>query len=166
MIRKARAKDIDKILDITKACAKHMINQNIYQWNEHYPNKNAFLNDLDRDELFVLEENNNVIGSLVISTLMDREYETINWLTPNTNSIYIHRLSVHPLFQNRGFAHKLMDFAEQFAIKNKHVSVRLDTFSKNQKNQHFYKKRGYQKLADIYFSKQSEHPFNCYELVL
>ncbi|MGM0391936.1 MAG: GNAT family N-acetyltransferase, partial [Bacteroidota bacterium] len=30
----------------------------------------------------------------------------------------------------------------------------------------FYESRGYQKLGDIYFPKQSEHPFHCYELIL
>ena len=33
MIRKANIRDIDKLLHITKACAKHMIDKNIYQWN-------------------------------------------------------------------------------------------------------------------------------------
>jgi ribosomal protein S18 acetylase RimI-like enzyme len=59
-----------------------------------------------------------------------------------------------------------MDFAEQHAIENNYTSIRLDTFSKNKRNQLFYELRGYKKLEDIYFPKQSEFPFNCYELVL
>ena len=42
MIRKATYTDISSILKITKACAKHMINKEIFQWNEHYPNKLVF----------------------------------------------------------------------------------------------------------------------------
>ncbi|HET8854785.1 MAG TPA: GNAT family N-acetyltransferase, partial [Salinimicrobium sp.] len=45
-------------------------------------------------------------------------------------------------------------------------SVRLDTFSQNQRNQKFYVKRGYSRLGDIYFPKQSEFPFHCYEKII
>jgi ribosomal protein S18 acetylase RimI-like enzyme len=97
---------------------------------------------------------------------MDKEYIPIQWLTANQNNIYIHRLSIHPNYQGKGHAQKLMGFAEDYAKQNGFASVRLDTFSQNKRNQKFYETRGYQKLGDIFFPKQSEHPFHCYELVL
>lgn len=166
MIRIAEEKDIQNILEITKACAKAMIANNIYQWNNHYPNKLAFQNDINRNELYVLEVEGTVKGTIVISTFMDSEYEPIEWLTLNENNIYIHRLAVHPNYQGKGNAQQLMDFAEQFAIDNNYSSIRLDTFSRNQKNQKFYELRGYKRLGDIHFPKQSKFPFHCYELVL
>ncbi|WP_456438865.1 GNAT family N-acetyltransferase [Psychroserpens sp.] len=166
MIRKATLKDIDSIIDITKACARFMIVKNIFQWNEHYPNRIPFENDVRRDELYVLEIENTIIGCIVISIVMDDEYIPIQWLTPNENNIYIHRLAIHPKQQGNGYAQELMNFAEAFAQQNNHTSVRLDTFSQNERNQKFYELRGYQKLGDIFFPKQSEHPFHCYELVI
>ena len=83
MIRKATSADIDTIIVITKACAAHMIGKNIYQWNEDYPNKKAFIEDVKRNELYVLEIENNINGCLTISTLMDKEYRPISWLTSN-----------------------------------------------------------------------------------
>jgi len=59
-----------------------------------------------------------------------------------------------------------MNFAEKYARDNNFTSVRLDTFSQNKRNQKFYETRGYQRLGDIYFPKQSKHPFHCYELKL
>tara|TARA_R110000796_G_scaffold10530_3_gene34877 strand:+ start:23224 stop:23403 length:180 start_codon:yes stop_codon:yes gene_type:complete len=59
-----------------------------------------------------------------------------------------------------------MNFAEDYARKGGFISVRLDTFSKNSRNNKFYQARGYQQLGDIYFPKQSEFPFHCYELIL
>lgn len=166
MIRKATLNDIDQIMSITKACASFMIDKNIFQWNEHYPSRTAFENDVNRNELYVLEVENKVNGCVVISTLMDKEYVPIQWLTPNDNNIYIHRLAIHPNYQGKGLAQQLMGFAEIYAKENKFDSVRLDTFSQNTRNQKFYELRGYQKLSSIYFPKQSEHPFYCYELVL
>ena len=151
---------------MTKACAKAMIANGIYQWNEHYPNKKAFKKDIERGELFVLELENEIVGSIVISSLMDEEYAPIKWLTDNNNNVYIHRLAVHPSLQGNGLAQKLMDFAETYAIENNYTSIRLDTFSQNKRNQKFYELRGYKKLGDIFFPKQSKYPFHCYELVL
>lgn len=165
MIRKATTRDIDAILDITRACAKHMISQNILQWNAHYPSRDAFENDVDRQELYVLEIDNTIVSCIVISTLMDNEYIPIHWLTPNSNNMYIHRLAVQPDHQGQGFAKQMMTYAEDYSKKNNYRSVRLDTFSQNKKNQNMYKSRGYKKLGHIFFPKQSEHPFYCYELV-
>ena len=164
MIRKATVLDLNSIMQITKACAKHMINQQIYQWNEHYPNRNAFENDVQRGELYVYVQNNICIGCIVITTIKDVEYVPIEWLTKDKN-IYIHRLAVHPKFQGKGIAQQMMTFAENYAKINGYLSVRLDTFSQNQRNQKFYETRGYKRLGNIYFPKQSKHPFYCYELV-
>jgi ribosomal protein S18 acetylase RimI-like enzyme len=166
MIRRAKIPEIPDILNITKACAVFMIDKGIYQWNEEYPSPEAFEKDIERKELFVLEKLAKVIGTVVISTLMDDEYLPVKWLTPNSDNVYIHRLSVDPKFQGKGYAQQLMDFAENFARENGFISIRLDTFSQNKRNQIFYETRGYKRLEDIAYPKQSEHPFHCYELVL
>ncbi|WP_282053838.1 GNAT family N-acetyltransferase [Maribacter luteus] len=166
MIRLAKLPEIHDILNVTNSCAAFMIEHGIYQWNEHYPSKNAFLKDIERSELYVLDNGEGIIGTIVTSTLMDKEYIPVQWLTPNYKNLYIHRLAIDPSQQGRGYAQKLMSFAEDKAKKNGLVSVRLDTFSQNKRNQRFYEARGYNKLSDIYFPKQSEHPFHCYELIL
>jgi len=166
MIRPAKISEITHILSITKACAKAMENVGIFQWNEYYPSFEAFQEDAERNELYVLVIDGQITGSITISTKMDDEYIPIGWLTKNEKNIYIHRLCVHPDHQGKGYAQQLMDYAERFAKENDFDSVRLDTFSQNKRNQKFYETRGYKKLGDIFFPKQSEHPFHCYELVL
>ena len=166
MIRPAKIEEIPQILSLTKACAQHMIGNGIFQWNEDYPSEAAFLKDVARKELFVLEQHSMIHGCIAISSLMDDEYVPVKWLTPNHKNLYIHRLAVHPEQQGKGKARLLMEMAEQKANDEEYVSIRLDTFSKNERNQRFYEARGYQRLGSIYFPKQSIHPFYCYELVL
>ena len=165
MIEHAKISEIPEIMRLTRACAKAMISNGIYQWNEHYPSQEAFENDINQEELYVIKENNRIIGTIVISTFMDEEYVPVKWLTPSLSNYYIHRLAVHPDHQGKGYARRLMDYAEAFAKAKKATSIRLDTFSQNHRNQRFYEARGYQRLGNIYFPKQSEHPFYCYELV-
>ena len=165
MIRLAKIQEIPQIVAITQACARDMMQQNIFQWNEHYPSKQIFLHDIKRNELYVLTKNNEIIGCVVLSSKMDKEYKLIAWLTPNDHNLYIHRLAIHPTFQHKGYAQELMNFAENFAKQNKYQSIRLDTFSKNPRNQNFYKQRGYVKVGSVHFLSQSPYPFYCYELV-
>jgi len=166
MIRKAIPSDLDTIHTLTLACAEAMIAKGIYQWNEHYPTRSRFEKDIALQELYILEEDTLIKGIVVVTELMDDEYIPINWMTNNQNNLYIHRLAVHPAYWSHGYAQQLMNWAETYAKTNGYQSVRLDTFSQNKRNQKFYETRGYKKLGNIFFPKQSEHPFFCYEFVL
>ncbi len=163
MIRKALFSDLDSIHELTQACAKAMIAKNIYQWNEYYPTRDRFQKDIELQELYILEETT-IKGIVVLTQIMDEEYVPIQWLTKNANNMYIHRLAVDPKYWGQGYAQKLMEYAEHYAIKKGFASIRLDTFSQNKRNQKFYETRGYHRLGEIYFPKQSKEPFYCYEL--
>ena len=94
MIRPAVKTDLPKIIQITQACAKHLCEMGIFQWNENYPSLEAFEKDLSNEELFVLEIEGDVIGAIVISTRKDDVYEPIDWLTADSTNGYLHRLWV------------------------------------------------------------------------
>ncbi|WP_025743643.1 GNAT family N-acetyltransferase [Aquimarina pacifica] len=166
MIRKAVFSDLDTIHKLTKACAKAMITNGIYQWNEHYPTRERLYLDIELQELYVFAEHHQIRGMIVLTPMMDEEYIPIQWITPSGNNLYVHRLAVHPEFWGQGYAQQLMSFAEECGRKRAFNSLRLDTFSQNSRNQKFYETRGYQRLGNIFFPKQSEHPFYCYELAL
>ena len=166
MIRKAKLSDLAAIKKLTEACAVSMQEKGIFQWNEHYPSLEKLQLDIEKEELYVLEEEEKIHGIVVLTPEMDEEYIPIEWLTPNKNNLYVHRLATDPQAWGSGNGRKLMDFAEAFAKEHDYASVRLDTFSKNERNQKFYEARGYKRLGNIYFPKQSEHPFYCYEKVL
>jgi ribosomal protein S18 acetylase RimI-like enzyme len=165
-IEKAILSDIEQLLSITKSCAKFMIENGIFQWNELYPSKEVLLNDIALTQLWKLVEDNLIIGLVVFTEIEDKEYINVQWLSKNSTSLYIHRLAVHPKFQGKGYAQKLINFGENYAISNGYKSMRLDTFSQNKRNLQFYEKQQYKRLESIYFPKQSEHPFYCYEKLL
>lgn len=166
MIRKAKLPEIPEILELTKACAEEMASRGIYQWNESYPSRSVLENDVDRGELYLLENSKSLLGIIALTPLMDEEYKGVSWLTPNHKNLYVHRLAVDPKYQGLGHAQQLMSFAETYAREGNFTSIRLDTFSKNPRNQRFYEQRGYTRLGNVYFPNQSEFPFYCYELVL
>ncbi len=166
IIRTATPHDLTEIKSLTEACAVAMQDQGIYQWNEHYPSLDKLKNDIQNEELFVLIDKDEIKGIVVLSSYMDEEYIPVKWLSENSRNLYIHRLATHPSYWGEGYGQNLMDFAESYAREYNYISIRLDTFSQNRRNQKFYESRGYIKLGDIFFPKQSEHPFHCYELIL
>jgi ribosomal protein S18 acetylase RimI-like enzyme len=165
-ILKAKSSDVPEIIELTRSCARYMISIGIFQWNEYYPSETVFYNDVELDQLWKIVSKGEILGIMVLTEIEDDEYDGVSWLTDNVKNLYIHRLAVHPKHQGKGVARKLLDFSETFAQNNKYASIRLDTFSQNKRNQKIYEQRGYVKLEDIYFPKQSEHPFHCYEKLL
>ena len=165
MIRLAQNSDLDRVLQITRLCAREMESRKVFQWNQYYPDRQSFVNDIKNRELYVYCIKDMIIGCVSICSLMDEVYSKVSWKTNGKNSVYVHRLAVDPKYQQQGVGSKLMAFAENESKLNGIESIRLDTFSQNKVNQNFYEQRGYVKLEDIYFPLQSEHPFHCYELL-
>ena len=165
-IEKASNIDLEKMYAITKSCGKQMIENGIFQWNELYPSKEVLQKDIELQQIWKLTDFNNIVGIIVLTEIEDEAYRNVKWLTENNKNLYIHRLAVAPKFQGKGCAQALMNFAEDYAKENNYKSVRLDTFSQNKRNQHFYEQRNYTRLESIYFPSQSAFPFYCYELIL
>ena len=165
-IRLAKERDLKRVVSITNACAVHMISKKIFQWDENYPNIEIFKDDVKNKSLFVIEDNELIMGCICISLKIDDVYKDVKLLTPNRNNVYLHRLAIHPNFQGQGLALKLMEYAEDFTIKNGCISIRLDTFSGNPKNNKFYTLQGYTKLEKIFYRNQSDMPFHCFEKIL
>ena len=165
-IELAEINDLNDIMKMINNCANDLISKNIFQWNEKYPSRDIFLSDIEKKNLFILKNNSGIIGCIALSSEKDIEYNDVKWLTKDDKNLYLHRLAVDPKFQKKGIGKLLMDFAEDYARNNKFISVRLDTFSKNERNNRFYKSRKYTRLDDVYFPNQSEFPFHCYEKIL
>lgn len=166
VIKKAVKSDLVQLFSVVKSCGQNLIEQGIFQWNEEYPSKEVLQNDIALQQIWKLELANRIVGLIVLTEIEDAEYKQVKWLTKNQHHLYIHRLAVHPNFQGKGCAQKLMDFAEKYAKENEYNSIRLDTFSQNKRNLNFYKQRNYIKLESIYFPNQSAFPFYCYEKIM
>ena len=166
MIRRAKILEIPEIIALARACAADMIARGIYQWDNQYPSEAIFTKDILLERLFVRIKEGSLIGVIALCEDKDPEYNNVNWITPDSHNLYVHRLAVHPDQQGLGHARELMDFAEHYARENQYTSIRLDTFSQNPRNQRFYELRGYTRLEEIFLPNQSPYPFYCYELCL
>ena len=88
-IELASIDQIDLIMKIIKACTNHMIKNGIFQWNDKYPTKQSFIDDINNEDLFVLKHEDKIIGCVCASFEMDDFYKQITWDT-SSKKIFIY----------------------------------------------------------------------------
>ncbi|WP_311195806.1 hypothetical protein [Antarcticibacterium sp. 1MA-6-2] len=89
-IKSAHISDLKEIKILTETCAVAMQEKGIFQWNEHYPSLKKLETDIEKKELYVLKEDEEIKGIVVLTDFMDEDYIPIEWLTDSGNNLYIH----------------------------------------------------------------------------
>lgn len=151
--RQALADDIQAVEAlITKAIA-HMEENGIEQWDEIYPTKDDFLDDIRKGQLTVGYFELQIVVVFTINQSYDSEYENGKWKAPEKSFNVVHRLCVHPKFQNMGIAKQTMDYIEKQTLSERKQAVRLDVYSKNPYAIKLYLGCGYQKVGEAEWRK-------------
>lgn len=161
-IEKGQLFDLEKLFQIYLNGKIDLENNGIYQWTDNYPTISIIESDLRKGVLYTLKNNEKIIGAINISEEQEAEYKLVKWQFDNSKILVIHRLVIEPKYQKNGYAKKLMDFAEKFAIENNYSSIRLDAYSQNMRVIEFYKKRNYFIRGNVNFPER-EYPFHCME---
>lgn len=161
-IVKARHDQIDEIFLVLNKCRNALDLLGIFQWTNMYPNRLIVEHDILKGQLYCLTDKDHCIGVVTINETKEIEYADIKWECNHGTALVVHRLAIDPEYQSRGYAKRLMDFAEDFGRQHCYSSVRLDAFSKNERVLHFYEQRGYFKRGEVFFPAR-EAPFFCYE---
>lgn len=162
IIRHASLEDLPRILTIKEAATKHLHHIGINQWNDYYPNKTVFTEDINRQELYVLLEDHTVIGFACINQSHSEEYGAVNWKLSTDDAFCVHRLAVDPTYHGKGIGSRLMRYAEELAREANVGSLRVDTFSENFITQKLFGKFGYSYVGDVFYGPVKK-PFYCYE---
>lgn len=162
-IRSANIEDLNSLMEVTQRCIKNLDKQGIYQWDEIYPSKKDFHNDIAEQSLYVVTSNSekNISGCICINELEYPGYEKANWA--GSHFFVIHKIIVDPLYENKGFGRAAMYFAEELAQSERKDSIRLDFFKKNLRANRFYQSLGYIIRGETLFRKGM---FNLYEKMI
>ena len=79
MVRLATMNDMNRILDIYESARAYMkVKGNPTQWGDTYPEILRLMEDLSLNQLFVIEENAQVIGCFVLAGGEDPTYKVID----------------------------------------------------------------------------------------
>lgn len=152
MIRKACAGDIDAIERIYESIhsAEESGKQRIGWIRGVYPTRATALSALERDDLFVCEEDGEIYAAAIINKTQVDVYAGAAWLyeaDPDRVCV-LHTLVVEPEHSGRGTGKRFVSFYEDYAKKTGCTVLRMDTNAKNAAARALYARLGYRE-ADI-----------------
>jgi GNAT superfamily N-acetyltransferase len=161
-LRLATPADVPAIMQIVRRVVPLMRAAGNLQWDDDYPNPEAFARDIARDQLWVAELGLRIAGMAALTTDQEPEYADAGW-DITTPAIVVHRLAVHPDLQGLGVAAALMQQAEQVAITRNIRELRVDTNTENPATQRLLPKLGYRLVGEIGLAFRPGLRFRCYE---
>lgn len=151
--RKANEKDIEKISEIYEDI--HSLEEKGITstgWIRGvYPTPKTAQTALERDDLFVLETENSVVGAAIINKLQVDSYKEGLWQYDAEDSevMVLHTLVISPEESKKGYGTEFVKFYEKYALSNGCKYLRMDTNEKNKRARAMYKKLGYTEIGIV-----------------
>ena len=151
MIRKATPADLEAVIHlydgIHDAQEAGLICTN---WKRGiYPSRATALSALERQDLFVMEENGRIIGSGIINHVQLRIYAGASWKhnVPDNQVCVLHTMMISPAEFRKGHAGTFLAFYEHYALEHGCPELRIDTSEINTPARAMYRKHGYQEIG-------------------
>lgn len=152
-IRKATRNDIAQVEALYDAVhtAEEEGRQTIGWIRGIYPVRATAELALSREDLFVLEEDGEILGCGIINGIQDSSYRGANWTydSPDEKVCVLHTLVISPKCGGKGYGSRFLAFYEAYALAHGCPALRLDTNEKNAVARAMYKKRGYREVGIV-----------------
>ena len=100
--------DLDSVCMLIKDAIVEMEKNGIYQWDEIYPARSDFEEDIKNNNLYVVFDEDILIAFYVISGECDEQYNNAEWEYESDSAYVLHRFCVSPKVQNRGIGKKVL----------------------------------------------------------
>lgn len=153
LYRQAVTDDLDAIERLTQQAVKEMVRQGIDQWDELYPVREDFEQDIQSGQMSLGMLGGEIAVIYTINRECEPEYESAEWESPDKPYCILHRLCVYPIFQNQGIARQTMEHIEREAAAKGIQAIRLDVFSQNPHALKLYQNCGFKKVGTARWRK-------------
>ena len=162
--RKATLSEINPIWDILQQAIVRRKNDGSNQWQDGYPNLEVVQKDIEKESGYVLTEGETIIGYIAVLINDEPAYEKIEgeWLT-NDDFVLFHRVAIAENYLGKGLAKMMINYIEDFALKNKIKSIKADTNFDNDAMLNIFEKIGYKYCGQVYLRG---NPRRAFEKVL
>lgn len=151
--RQGSREDLPEITALVKAAVSQMEQRGIMQWDELYPTGEDFAEDISGKQLYIGLIGDKIAVIYTLNKLFDEAYKNGAWSMPEKPFIILHRLCVHPDFQNQSVAYRTMLHIEKQMAGSGTEAVRLDAFSENPYALRLYQKCGYTRVGTANWRK-------------
>lgn len=162
--RKATIKEKDTIWNLLQQAIKRRKEDGSNQWQDGYPNETIVENDIKNEFGYVLLDQEKIIGYSAVIINHEPEYEKIigKWIT-NNDFVVVHRIVIAQEYLGQGLSKIILKHIEDFALKNKINSIKVDTNFDNFAMMKVFDSLGYIYCGEVFFRGS---PRRAYEKVL
>lgn len=149
-IRRAQRTDLDAICDITDQAKLSIAAMGFDQWQQGYPNREIWKQDIDEGLAYVAVDRGEVVGMFRYSVDPEAAYEAIEgrWLTEDPYAS-IHRCAVNQECRGQGIINALFEYACKMAAADGMRSVRIDTHPDNSPMKRALEKAGFELCGTV-----------------
>ena len=150
MIRRAVAEDVQAIMEIVADAQSLLRDCGVDQWQDGYPTAEIILQDIVRNESYVVVNDGQIVGTAVISFAGEVTYNQIDgrWINDNPYAV-IHRLAVRSTARGTGIAKQLFAYAEELCRERSIGDIRVDTHRDNNIMRNLLSVIGYKHCGEI-----------------
>lgn len=154
IIRRATTSDIDAIENLyNKILSKEEESGKVTTGWERgiYPRRETAETALEKEEIFVIEDEGDLVGAGIINKEQVDVYEKAKWKFSAEDSevMVLHTLVIDPDKSGRGYGKNFVDFYEDYAREKGCKYLRMDTNEKNKPARSLYKKLGFEEIDCI-----------------
>lgn len=162
--RKATLEDKEIIWKLLKQAIKRRKEDGSNQWQDGYPNEAIVANDIKNEFGYVLLDQDKIIGYSAVIINNEPEYEKIigKWITYN-DFVVVHRIVIAEEYLGKGLSKIILKHIEDFALKNKIKSIKVDTNFDNFAMMKIFESLGYIYCGEVFFRGS---PRRAYEKVI
>lgn len=142
--RPGTIQDLDAVCLMIQQAVDEMERHGIYQWDDIYPARKDFEEDIEKQTLFLAYVNKDLAALYVISGEWDEQYTNGRWKYDDSSAYILHRFCVSPIYQNQGIGKAVLQHIEEQVKDLGYHSIRLDSFTGNPFAQRLYLHSGYE----------------------
>ena len=110
-----------------------------------YPTEESAQEAMDKKELYVLKENQTIIGSVILNHDQDLGYENVDWqvAAKEDEVMVVHTLAIDPRLKGKGYAGIMIQKIKYLARQQNCLALRLDLTQGNLPARNLYQKHGF-----------------------
>lgn len=170
-IRLASLSDLDRIMEIVADAQRFMKQSGVDQWQNGYPTREAFADDIAKGACHVFTVEGKVAGVISVFFEQEESYNTVEdgaWLAGDAPYAVFHRAAVGADYRGMGIAGQMLSYLENLAIERGFKSIRGDTHQDNKAMRGLLEKCGFIHCGTIYLSSErnAQNKRVCYEKIL
>lgn len=116
-----------------------------------YPTRATAEEALSRNDLFIMEDEDEIVAVAVINQIQVDEYKYAVWKhnARDHEVMVLHSLAVDPFEKNKGYGKAFVAFYEDYAKQHGCTVLRMDTNVSNTRARRLYQKLGYDEIGIV-----------------